>query len=150
MSAEAARSRAHANMGDAFSNVQGGWAVSQAVNAQSMQMQAQAPMNAYVDGKGQVRQIVGTRRSGQRAFFQRGGNWEDSRYHHDRHQQVVRVQNFSDAYFQLSRRFPELNGYMAVGKNATITFQGRAIEIRDTGKTQFTEDELRELAAPAS
>jgi len=150
VSAEASRSRAHANMGDAFSNVQGGWAVSQAVNAQSMQRQAQAPVNAYVDAQGQARQIVGTRRSGQRAFFQRGGNWEDSRYHRDRHQEGVRVQNFSDAYFQLSRRFPELNRYMAVGKNATITFQGRAIEIRDTGKVRFTEDELRELATPAS
>ncbi len=146
VSADAARAMTHSNMRQAFSNIQGGWAVSQAQNAKSMQRQARAPMNAYVDTQGNMQQIVNTRRAGQRAFFQRGNVWADSRYHRDKQRQVVQVQNFSDAYFQLSRRFPELNRYMAVGSNATITFRGRAIEIRDTGKTRLTEEELRELA----
>jgi Ca-activated chloride channel family protein len=150
LTGEAARATAHSNMAHAFSNVNGGWAVSQAVNAQRMQVQAQAPMNAYVDANGQMRQIVNTRRAGQRAFYQEGKVWADSRYQRERHQEVVQVQNFSDAYFQLSRRFPELNRYMAVGSNATITFQGRAIEIGDTGKMRFTEHELEELARPVS
>ncbi|MGD8240675.1 MAG: VWA domain-containing protein, partial [Armatimonadota bacterium] len=149
VSADAARTRTNYNMADAFGNTKGGWAVSQAQNSMNMQQQARAPMNYIVNATGQREQIVNTQRAGQRAFFQRGANWEDSRYNRDKHTQVIQVQNFSEGYFQLSRRFPELNRYMAVGKNATITFNGRAIEIRDTGKTVLTEDELRELATPA-
>lgn len=131
------------NMGAAFSNEAGGWAVSQSANAQSMKLQEQVPSNQFVDAEGREQQIAGVRYVAGRAFYFRNGRWEDASFVAG--QQLTQIRNFSDAQFALGRNAPALNQYTALGEHVVISVNGQALEIGPEGKDVLTADELQQL-----
>lgn len=144
--AAAARLAAGA-MTNAFGMKQGGWATSQTQNAQAMRAaKSLADQNRYFDAEGREVQVRNLQNRGQRGFVNRRGQWQDLRYNPDRDKVVLQVQAFSDAYFQLTRAFPELNNYLAVSDNMIVMVNGQAIQIGPEGKTRLTDDELKALA----
>jgi Ca-activated chloride channel family protein len=146
----AAPGRAANLMGGAFEARQGAWATSQTQNAQAMRAaKSQASQNRYLDAAGREVAVQNLQNRGQRGFVQRNGQWQDLRYSPDRDKVALQVQAFSDAHFQLSRAFPELNNFLAVSDNMIVMVNGQAVQIGAQGKTQLTEEELRALAARA-
>ena len=83
---------------------------------------------------------------GQRGYVQRGTRWEDTRYQTEM-KIALRVQAYSDAYFQLSRSFPTLNQQMSVGEHVLVILNNQAVEIGPEGKTTLSDAELAALAA---
>ena len=119
--------------------------VSRAQNAQVMQQQKQVGLtNTYFDAEGNRQRIANIQNVGQRGYVQRQGRWEDTRYQPDM-KVALQVQAHSEAHFQLSRNFPQLNSQMSVGENVLVILNGQVIEIGKEGKTLLTEAELKTL-----
>ena len=60
---------------------------------------------------------------------------------------ALQVQAYSDAHFQLSRNFPQLNSPVSVGDNVLVILNNQVIEIGAAGKTVLTDAELKVLGA---
>ena len=84
-----------------------------------------------------------TRHVVDRMFVMRSGVWTDLRFSDER---VVQVAAFSAAYFELVERLPELIPFFAVGQRVIIAADGLAIEIADTGATEWAGGELEAVA----
>jgi len=125
----------------------GAGATSRAQNAQVMQQQKQVGLtNTYLDAEGNRQRIANIQNVGQRGYVQRQGRWEDTRYQPDM-KIALQVQAYSEAHFQLSRNFPQLNSQMSVGDNVLVILNNQVIEIGAAGKTVLTEAELKALGA---
>jgi Ca-activated chloride channel family protein len=121
-------------------------AVTQSVNAQSMQTGSSwSTQNTYLDAEGNRQTVENIQNVGQRAFVQRGTRWEDTRWTSGQ-EIALQVQAYSEAYFQLSRAFPELNSQMAVGEHVLVLLNGQAIEIGAVGTTKLSAGQLNSLA----
>jgi len=139
--------RASTAMGAGFAMPTGPAATSRAQNAQVMQQQKQvAATNTYLDAEGNLQRIANIQNVGQRGYALRSGRWEDTRYQPDM-EIALQVRAFSEAHFQLSRNFPQLNSQMSVGQNALVILNGQVIEIGEEGKTRLTEADLEILQA---
>jgi len=77
-----------------------------------------------------------------RLFVARGGVWIDLRFSDER---VVKIAPFSAAYFELTRRLPELKPFFALGDRVIIAGDGLAIELADSGAGSLTGNELDAL-----
>lgn len=144
----AAPARAMEAMGGAFGERRGGWATSQTENAQQMKDAVTvARQNRFLDRDGTEVQVPNVQNRGQRGFVQRGGQWQDLRYRPESHPVALRVQAYSEAYFQLSRAFPELNQFLAVSDNLIVMVNGHAVQIGPQGQTSLSEAELAGLRA---
>jgi Ca-activated chloride channel family protein len=90
-----------------------------------------------------AQQVV--RNIGGRTFYQQGKLWTDSRY--QRGQQVIRVQAFSDAYFALLRKRPELRQYLSLGEEVLVQLESVAVQIAPHGRTNLSEAEWQMIEA---
>ncbi len=143
------RTLAGKTMNDSFTYSAGAGATSRAQNAQAMQQQkAVSATNTFVDAEGNMQRIANVQNIGQRGYIQRNGRWEDTRWQQDQ-KIVMRIQAYSEAYFQLSRNFPAANSQLAVGDNAILILNGQVIEIADEGKTVLTDEDLKLLGTAA-
>ncbi len=150
LTATEAAERADRVMADSFRVVAGAGATSRAQNAQVMQQQTSlAATNSYLDAEGKLQRFGNIQNVAQRGYVQRAGRWEDTRYQPDQ-KIAMRIQAYSEAYFQLSRNFPQLNSQMAVGDKLLVILNGQVIEIGDEGETQLTEEQLKSLGAMAT
>ncbi len=104
---------------------------------------AQAPMMTYFDAEGKERKIERVAQAGTKTFFNKNGLWVDGEY--EGKLETFKLERFSQAYFKLLTRVPEIGKYLALGDNVIFLLKGRAIEISDQGKSDFTESELREM-----
>ncbi|MCK4428021.1 MAG: VWA domain-containing protein [candidate division Zixibacteria bacterium] len=104
---------------------------------------AQAPMMGYFDSKGKYKKIEKVAQAGTRTFFNKNGLWVDSEY--EGKLETIKVERFSQAYFKLLSRLPEIGKYLALGDKVIFLLNGKAIEISDQGKADFTESELKAL-----
>jgi len=131
-------------MAPAMAKASGGWAVSQAQNAQALSAQAQVGAN-YVqyDAEGNRMTYSNVQVANNQAYFNRQGNWVDSRYKEN--QSVIKVQAFSDAYFQLSNRFSSVNQALSMGDQVLVVVNNQAIQIGTEGKDKFTDKELEQV-----
>ena len=140
MNMEEAR-RVTARRFDAGNQVQkGSWAVSQRQNAMMFRNQAQSVKNVMFDESGKQIQLKEVRYVAGKTFFYRNGTWVDSTY--AKKQKVIQVQNFSDAYFQISNAAADLNQYLALGENVMVNYRGQAIQISNEGQTALSQHEL--------
>lgn len=80
-----------------------------------------------------------------RTFYQKGGEWFDSRYKPSAKTPVIEIAAFSDAYFELTRRHPELREYLALGDRVLIQTSQAAIRIGEQGKQRLTEAEWKQI-----
>jgi len=140
-----AEERAGLAMEAGFKVGYGAAATSRAQNAQVMQQQRGVhTTNTYLDADGNRQRIANIQNVGQRGYALRQGRWEDTRYQPDM-QIALQVQAYSEAYFQLSRNFPQLNSQMSVGDNVLVILGDQVIEIGEEGKTVLTDAELNAL-----
>ncbi|MCS6950401.1 MAG: VIT domain-containing protein [bacterium] len=143
----------------------GAVAVDTSVQAQTLQRQgfggAAAPLPGGVAGRGRqsqeslglaytpsevaqrAQQVV--RNIGARTFYQQGNKWVDSRYQTG--QRVITVQAFSEAYFALLRRRPELRSYLALGEEVLVQLERVAVQVSPQGKTTLSDEEWRLVEA---
>ncbi len=141
--------RAAKVMGESFQVVAGAGATSRAQNAQVMQQQkAMNATNTYLDAEGNMQRFANIQNVAQRGYVQRAGRWEDTRYQPDQ-KIAMRIQTYSEAYFQLSRNFPQLNSQMAVGDKLLVILNNQVIEIGDEGETKLTGEQLKSLGVSA-
>jgi hypothetical protein len=87
--------------------------------------------------------MTGVVQTGNRAFFNKNGLWVDTEY--EGKIEPVKIQRFSDAYFKLLDKAPEVGKYYALGDQVIFLLNGKAIHIGDEGKTDLTEPELTSL-----
>ena len=104
---------------------------------------AQAPMMTYFDSEGKEKKIEKVAQAGTKTFFNKNGLWVDSEYEGDF--KTIKVESFSQAYFKLVSRVPEIGKYFALGDKVIFLLNQKAIEISDQGKVDFTESELKAL-----
>jgi Ca-activated chloride channel homolog len=150
LAAPGVRRRALDNLSSAKSEVAGSWATSQRQNSQLLRDNISlSKQNTQYDAEGNITQFQQVQTRNNQAFFNRSGRWEDARYRKGV-QKVVQVKAFSDAYFQITRRAPELNQYLSLGKDVTVVTNNQAIEIGDVGKESFTTAELDTLLGKQS
>ncbi|MBP8951655.1 MAG: VWA domain-containing protein [Armatimonadetes bacterium] len=137
---------AEAAMGLAFSRRGGGWATSQAQNSQRMRDSSNlAAQNRYLNEKGEEVAISNVQARGQRGFVNRGGQVQDLRYDPAKFGEPLKVQAYSEAYFQLSREFPVANQYLALSDNIVFILNGQAVQIGADGKTTLTAEDIENL-----
>ena len=120
----------------------GAGAVGQAKSL-SMAKVAQAPMSGYFDSEGKFKKIERVAQAGTKTFFNKNGLWVDTEY--EGKLETIKVERFSQAYFKLLSRVPEIGKYFALGDKIIFLLNGKAIEISDQGKSDFTESELKAL-----
>jgi len=126
---------------DAGNQVQkGSWAVSQRQNAMRFRNQAQSVTNVMFDEEGEQVQIQNVKYVAGKTFFYRNGTWIDSTY--AKEQKMVQIQNFSDAYFQISNAAEDLNQYLALGENVIVNYRGQAIQISNAGQNSLSQREI--------
>jgi Ca-activated chloride channel family protein len=104
---------------------------------------AQAPMMTYFDSEGKEKKIEKVAQAGTKTFFNKNGLWVDSEY--EGKLETIKVKGFSEAYFKLLSSVPEIGKYLALGDQVIFLLNGKAIEISEQGKTDFTESELKAL-----
>ncbi len=122
-------------------------ATSRSQNAQGMQTQSGlGGTNTFLNAEGARERIANIQNVGQRGYIQRGTRWEDTRYTPEM-KIALRAQAYSEAYFQLSRVFPELNQQMSVGDNVLVILNSQVVEIGPEGKTELSAADLAALAA---
>ncbi len=149
ITATEARDRAGKAMEDSFQVVAGAGATSRAQNAQVMQQQkAVNATNTYLDAEGNLQRIANIQNVAQRGYVQRADRWEDTRYQPDQ-KIAMQIKAYSEAYFQLSRNFPQLNSQMAVGEKLLVILNNQVIEIGDEGETKLTDEQLKSLTTSA-
>jgi hypothetical protein len=104
---------------------------------------ALAVPQGYVDSEGKKQNPTGVVQTGSRAFFNKNGLWVDTEY--EGKIEPVKIQRFSDAYFKLLDKAPEVGKYYALGDEVIFMLNGKAVQIGDEGKTDFTPAELNAL-----
>jgi hypothetical protein len=125
----------------AFEQSIGSWAMSQSVNLYDLQTQSIVPPNTYLDEYGEEKEITGVKQVGDKAFYNKNDQWVDGEYTDDLN--TLKVKIYSEAYFQLSARFREINTYLALGEEVIIILNNNAIQIGTEGRQErFTEAEL--------
>jgi Ca-activated chloride channel family protein len=137
---EVARRVAGERFGQANEAQRGAWAVSQSQNVYQFQNQEQIVKNSFYDENGQQIQLDSVKYIAGRTFFYRNGTWVDATY--VKGQEIMQVQNFSKAYFQISQNSINVNQYLALGPNVIVNIGGQAIQISDEGQTALTQSEL--------
>lgn len=81
-----------------------------------------------------------------RAFYQRGSQWEDSKYDPKKQTELVKIKLYSDAYFALVRRSGAWAKWASVGENVIVTANAKqAILFGNEGKEKLTDAELTQL-----
>ena len=117
-----------------------------AVNrAKSIQLYSSAPIapQGYLDAEGKEQRMTNVVQTGNRAFFNKNGLWVDTEY--EGKIEPMKVKRFSEAYFQLLDKVPEVGKYLALGDEVIFLVNGKAIHISDEGKSDFTLSELNSL-----
>ena len=56
----------------------------------------------------------------------------DSQY--DEKLETIKIKRFSPAYFELAKKFPELEKYLSLGDKVVFSFRNKMIEIADEGE----------------
>jgi len=87
-----------------------------------------------VDSEGAVRHVD------DRLFVARAGEWRDIRLQEGAY--VVEVASFSDAYFEILRRVPELKAFFALGERVIIAGDGVALRLTPEGLTRWEPEKL--------
>jgi len=80
-----------------------------------------------------------TRHVVDRMFVVRDGVWTDLRFSDQR---VVKVAPFSQAYFTLIERLPQLKPFVALGSRVIIAADGLAVQLDESGAGEWTGGEL--------
>ena len=88
---------------------------------------------------------LSTQRVGGRTFVLRDGVWTDARYRPDMPTTAIRP--FSQAYFEVLDRLPELRQVFAIGARVLVVGKDRAISLSDNGAAQLTAAELKTIVA---
>jgi Ca-activated chloride channel homolog len=129
-------------MKDRMKEAVGAGAVNQSRATKAYSGAMMAPQT-YTDSEGREKKMTGVVQTGNRAFFNKNGLWVDTEY--EGKTEPVKVQRFSEAYFKLLGRVPEVGKYYALGDQVIFLLNGKAIQIGDEGKTDLTEPELNSL-----
>jgi Ca-activated chloride channel family protein len=103
----------------------------------SMAVSASPPSNAPTSTR------VSTRRVGGRTFVLRDSVWTDTRYRPT--MPTTTIKPFSQAYFDLLDRLPELRAVFALGARVLVVGKDRAISLSDRGAAQLSPAELKSL-----
>jgi Ca-activated chloride channel family protein len=80
------------------------------------------------------------RHAGNRLFVARSGEWRDIRL--EEGVEIIGVAPFSDAYFELLRRVPELGAFFALGERVIIAGDGLALRLTPEGLTKWEPEQL--------
>ena len=123
----------------------GAGAVGRSKSTQSYMAAPVAPQG-MLDAEGREQRVEKLRQIGDRTFFNKSGLWVDSEY--EGKTEPVKVKIFSEAYFKLLSEAPEVGRFMALGDEVIFLLNGRAIQISNEGKTDFTPSELNSLLRP--
>jgi hypothetical protein len=59
--------------------------------------------------------------------------------------EAIKVKRFSQAYFKLLSSLPEVGRFYALGDEVIFLLNGKAIQISEEGKSDFTTFELNSL-----
>jgi Ca-activated chloride channel family protein len=129
----------------ASADVVGAGAVGRSKSTQSYIAAPVAPQG-MLDAEGRERRVEKLSQIGDRTFFNKNGLWVDSEY--EGKTEPVKVKIFSDAYFQLLSEVPQVGRYMALGDKVIFLLNGKAVQVSDEGKTDFTTSELNSLLKP--
>jgi Ca-activated chloride channel family protein len=127
----------------AMSMLSGAEAVNRAKSSRVIANACVAP-RSYTDSEGTKREVTNVVQVGARTFFNRNGTWVDSEY--DGSAEPIRVKAFSEAYFELLRRVPEIGRYLALGDEVIFIMKGKAVRVGAEGAEILPETELKSLA----
>ena len=112
----------------------GSGAVYQSMNLQKTQVGFVAPQT-YIDLSGKEKKISQVIQMGNKVFFQKDSLWVDSQY--DSSFKTIKIKRFSPAYFELAKRFPEFEKYLALGDKVIFVHKDKMIEISESGEEKI-------------
>lgn len=90
-----------------------------------------------------MKKITGVKQIANKTFYFKNNVWVDNDYAPE--QKLIKVKQFSEAYFQLSRALPKTNQYLALGNDVIINIGQQSFQIGKDGRTSFTQEELEKL-----
>ncbi|MCK4404028.1 MAG: VWA domain-containing protein [candidate division Zixibacteria bacterium] len=123
-------------------DVVGAGAVNRAKATKKYAQALQAPQG-YLDAEGREQRIAKVVQIGNRAFFNKNGLWVDTEF--EGKIEATKVKRFSEAYFKLLSKVPQVGRFLALGDEVIFLLHGKAIHVSDEGKTDFTPSELKSL-----
>jgi Ca-activated chloride channel family protein len=108
--------------------------------AKTAAAQRSATNMASADSASALRDEAGVRRVGNMTFVLRDSVWTDVRYR--RGLPVLRVKAFSDAYFSLIDKIPELREAFSLSERLRVAGRAMTIELTPDGKEQLDDRDL--------
>ncbi len=83
----------------------------------------------------------------QRTFVQNGSQWTDATYDAKKQKEIVKVKQYSPAYFALTRRNADFAKWAALGGNVLIAAnRAQAVQFGDTGVETLSDAQVTALA----
>jgi hypothetical protein len=105
--------------------------------ADSIAAAAAPPANSQSSTRGSTQRVDG------RTFVLRDSVWTDTRYRPT--MPTTTIKPFSQAYFDLLDRLPELRAVFALGARVLVVGKDRAISLAANGAAQLSSAELKTL-----
>jgi Ca-activated chloride channel family protein len=112
----------------------------------TMAMPRPTSIGEYTDAEGVTHETTRIVQAGAKTFYEKNGQWVQSDFGGQK--ETVKVKRFSNAYFELLKRAPDVGKYYALGDSVIFTIHGTAVEVSDEGKSELTSTELHALVGP--
>ncbi len=145
---EMMRDRAYQSLDLAKEEQSGSGAVGRAKAQQSMRgkMSAAAPSYELKKQIGEekaerAQQVI--RKVRARTFYQQNNIWVDA--DHNSSTEVIQIKPFSQAYFELIDKLPDLNPYLAVGEQVIVNVGTYSVQIDEEGDEELSADVWKKL-----
>ena len=133
--------------GEAAVNASQGARAQRSTGAYSNSAYANAQSGADKDAFLQQSQRI--QRVKSRTFYSNGKQWQDAGYDAKKQKEIVKIKLYSDAYFSLTRRKPDMARWAALGEDVLIVANAKqAIQFGTEGKEELTEKEIKALLTP--
>jgi len=142
LAAEELAPQAGSVMRESMKKEVGAGAVNQSKSIQALSLAPVTPQG-YLDAEGKEQRMTNVVQTGNRAFFNKNGLWVDTEY--EGKIEPIKVKRYSEAYFKLLNKVPEVGKYFALGDDVIFLVNDKAIHISDEGKSDFTLSELNSL-----
>jgi Ca-activated chloride channel family protein len=127
------------SLDEAQSASSGSWGISQSRNSKKLKDQAAQAPNTFLNKAGETvnleQQVQST---GNKTFYLKKKEWIDSEF---KDENILQIKIFSEAYFELSKKIPDFNKYIAVGENVSLNIKGKNIQVGENGKENLSSSD---------
>lgn len=129
----------------AMEETKGRYAVKQSKKINKLKVAKAVQSNSYYNRAGDKVYVNSLINIQQQSFVNNNGVWNTLEMK-EKDKPLFTIKTFSNAYFQLIEKYPEIKKYFAMGNNIIFKFNGKFVEINEKkGLSNLTKKQLEKL-----